>query len=339
MPRLELGVFLDLATESVTLAEHLRAWRPLLERAEALGFASVWAGESYPRGGGGFQHAPDPLLVLAALSQVTSMRLGTGVLLLPVWDTLKLAYDTIVLDQLSDGRLELGVGLGAAPTWKQFGIDAGAVGARVDEQLAALRALWSGEASFAGEHVRFDGAIGPRPIQPGGPPIWVGGKIGRSARRAAELGDGYLAGTHFGLGLVRTQVERYRTALAERGQGPGRVAVNRIVVLADDVEQAWAEGGPSIERLLRKYAALKMFRGADELAAAPAGDMDALRSAAAGMCLVGTPETVATELAAYTDLGIDQIQLRPAPGGMPPAVAARAIELAGTRLRALVERA
>lgn len=336
MARLEFGVFLDLATESTTLGEHMRVWRPLLERAEAVGFGSVWAGESYPRGGGGFQHAPDPLLVLAALSQVTSMRLGTGVLLLPVWDTLKLAYDAIVLDQLSEGRLELGVGLGAAPTWKQFGIDPAIVGARLDEQLMVLRALWAGEASYEGVHVRFEGAIGPRPVQAGGPPIWVGGKIGRSARRAAELGDGYLAGTHFGLGLVRTQVERYRATLADTGRGPGRVAVNRIVVLADDPEQAWAEGGASVERLLRKYAALKMFKGAEELAAAPAGDMGALRRAATGMCLVGTPETVAEELAAYTDLGIDHIQLRPAPGGMPAAVAARTIELAGTRLRGLL---
>lgn len=336
MARLELGVFLDLATESVTLGDHMRAWRPLLERAEASGFTSVWAGESYPRGGGGFQHAPDPLLVLAALSQVTRMRLGTGVLLLPVWDTLKLAYDTIVLDQLSDGRLELGVGLGAAPTWKQFSIDAASIGARVDEQIRALRALWAGDVSFEGEHVRFEGAIGPRPVQAGGPPIWVGGKIGMSARRAAELGDGYLAGTHFGLGLVRTQIERYRAALAANGRGPGRVAVNRIVVLADDPEQAWAEGGPSIERLLRRYAALRMFQGADVLAAAPAGDVAALRTAATGMCLVGTPETVTQELTAYTDLGIDQVQLRPGPGGMPAAVAARTIELAGTRLAPLL---
>ncbi len=336
MARLELGVFLDLATETTTLAQHLATWRPLLERAEAAGFTSVWAGESYPRGGGGFQHAPDPLLVLAALSQVTSMRLGTGVLLLPVWDTLKLAYDTIVLDQISDGRLELGVGLGAAPTWKQFGIDPSHVAARVDEQLVALRALWAGEASFSGDHVRFEGAIGPRPIQAGGPPIWVGGKIGRSAVRAADLGDGYMAGTHFGIGLVRTQVERYRTALVANGRGPGRVSVNRIVVLAQDPEQAWAEGGQAIERLLRKYAALRMFKGADDLAAAPAGDMGAVRRAATGMCLVGTPEMVASELAAYTDLGIDQVQLRPAPGGMPAAVAARTIELVGERLRPLL---
>lgn len=337
MARLELGVFLDLATESTTLGEHMTTWQPLLERAEALGFSSVWAGESYPRGGGGFQHAPDPLLVLAALSRVTTMRLGTGVLLLPVWDTLKLAYDTIVLDQLSDGRLELGVGLGAAPTWKQFGVDPVTIGDRVDEQIVALRALWAGEAAFSGAYVTFDGAIGPRPVQAGGPPIWVGGKIGRSTRRAAELGDGYLAGTHFGLGLVRAQVERYRAALETTGRGPGRVAVNRIVVLADDPEQAWAEGGASIERLLRMYAKLRMFKGADELTAAPAGDMDAVRRAAAGMCLVGTPESVAAELGAYLELGIDQIQLRPAPGGMPAAVAARTLELAGSRLLPLLE--
>jgi alkanesulfonate monooxygenase SsuD/methylene tetrahydromethanopterin reductase-like flavin-dependent oxidoreductase (luciferase family) len=334
MSKLEFGIFLDLATDQVTVADHLETYRPLVRLAEESGFSSVWAGESYARGGGGFQHVSSPLLVLAALSGETSMRLGTGVTLLPMWDPLRLAYDAIVMDQLSGGRFELGVGLGSGKTWAQFGVDAASVGDRVDEQIAALRALWAGEDGYHGTYVDIDGAIGPRPIQDGGPPIWVGGKINRSTRRAAVLGDGYMAGTHFGLGMVKKQIAGYRAALSAGGKDPasGRVSVNRILVLAEDAEQAWADSAPYIERLLRKYAAIRMFPGAGDLADAPRGDLAAVQKAAEGMCLVGTPESVLAELAAYTDAGIDQIQFRPAPGGMPGDLATRTIELAGQRL-------
>jgi alkanesulfonate monooxygenase SsuD/methylene tetrahydromethanopterin reductase-like flavin-dependent oxidoreductase (luciferase family) len=332
--KLEFGLFLDLATDKVSIADHLAVYRPLVALAERYGFGSVWAGESYAAANGGFQHVSSPLLVLAALSGDTSMRLGTGVTLLPMWNTLRLAYDGIVMDQLSGGRFELGVGLGSAKTWSQFGVDTATIGERIDEQLAALRALWSGEDGYHGRFVEIDGAIGPRPLQAGGPRIWVGGKIKRSTRRAAELGDGYIAGTHFGLAMVQRQIEGYRAALGAAGKPPdaGRVAVNRILVLAETHEQAWSESAAYIERLLRKYAMLKMFPGAADLAAAPEGDPGALRRACEGMCLVGTPESVARELEPYIASGIDHVQFRPAPGGMPAEVATRTIELAGQRL-------
>ena len=101
------------------------------------------------------------------------------------------------------------------------------------------------------------------------------------------------------------------------------------MVLAEDHEQAWQNAAPHIEKLLRKYAAMRMFPGAVDLAAAERGDLDALKRAADGMCLVGTPQSVIEELAAYADAGADQIQIRPAPGGMPAAVATRTVELAG----------
>ena len=331
MSKLEFGVFLDLATDSVSVADHIAVYRDLVGAAETAGFSSVWAGESYGRGGPGFQHVSSPMLVLAALSGSTSMRLGTGVTLLPMWHPLRLAYDSIVLDQLSGGRFEIGVGLGAPPTWKQFGLDRATLGDRTDEQIEALRALWAGEDGFHGTYFDIEGAIGPSPTQPGGPPIWVGGKIGRSVRRAATLGDGYMAGTHFGIGLVRKQIAGYRAALAEAGKDPtsGRTSVNRIVVLAEDAGTAWDDAAPHIEKLLRKYAAMKMFPGGATLAEAERGDRDALREAATGMCLVGTPAEVTEALREYVDIGIDQIQIRPAPGGMPAAVASRTIELAG----------
>lgn len=331
MSRLEFGIFLDLATDQIDVAAQVARYQPIIREAEERGFGSVWAGESYPRGGPGFQHVPSPMLVLAALAGSTSMRLGTGVTLLPVWDPLRLAYDSIILDQLTGGRFELGVGLGAMPTWKQFGLDPETLGERTDEQIRALRALWSGADGFHGRFFDIDGAIGPAPTRPGGPPIWVGGKLIRSTRRAAELGDGYVAGTHFGLGMVRMQIERYRSALGEAGReaADGRVSVNRIIVVAGTEEQAWADSAPFIEKLLRKYAAMKMFAGAAELAAAERGDLAALKAAAEGMCLVGDPDQVIAGLEKYAAAGVDQIQVRPAPGGLPAEIANRTIELVG----------
>lgn len=332
MARVEFGLFLDLATEGVTIDTHLATYGPLVELAASQGITSVWAGESYPRGAaGGFQHVPGPMLVLSALAASGAMRMGTAVTIAPAWQPLRLAYDALVMDQLTGGRFELGLGLGTAPTWKQFGVDPTTVGEWLDELIDALKALWSGADGFEGRLIRIAGGIGPRPIQAGGPPIWVGGKIGRSARRAALRGDGYLAGTHFGMSLVLRQIERYRQALRDAGRdrASGRVSVNRIVVLADDEEVAWRDGGPYVARLLRKYASLRMFPGAERLAEANPSDEAAVRAAARGMCLVGSPADVLRDLETLADAGVTQVQLRPAPGGMPAELVARTLELAG----------
>ncbi|MGH2512124.1 MAG: LLM class flavin-dependent oxidoreductase, partial [Candidatus Limnocylindrales bacterium] len=187
---------------------------------------------------------------------------------------------------------------------------------------------------YSGRLIQVDGAIGPRPVRPGGPPIWVGGKIARSATRAAQLGDGYLAGTHFPTELVMRQIERYRLALSELGRDPasGAVSLNRLMVLAEDPEQAWSEAAPWLGKLLRKYVALKMLPGAAALADADPGDLAALKSAAAGICLVGSPETVLPELEAYRTAGVNQLQIRPAPSGLPADLVARTITLAGRHL-------
>src|SRR5581483_7713166 len=141
------GLALDLASASRRLDEQLSAYLALIQQAEALGFDSVSAGESYPqrRGGG---HLPSPLLALAALARGTTLRLGTGVILLPAWNPLRLAYDCAVLDQISGGRLFLGVGLGNPAVARRFGRDPAQLGAYMDDALAALRALWAGEDGY-----------------------------------------------------------------------------------------------------------------------------------------------------------------------------------------------
>ena len=103
-----------------------------------------------------------------------------------MWNPITLAYEGAVLDQLCGGRLVIGVGIGRPRDWAKFGLPREVIGDRMDEMLAALKALWSGADGYEGTTISAPGAIWPRPIQPGGPPLWVGGSIGRAMRRAAN---------------------------------------------------------------------------------------------------------------------------------------------------------
>src|SRR5437762_105059 len=184
------GLALDFRSAVRTLDQQLAQYVELCRLAERHGLASVTAGETHPVGPGA-GHLPSPFLALAALAPQTGLRIGTGVTLLPGWHPLKLAYDGAVLDQLSGGRLTLGVGLGSPPLYRRFGLDPERMGDYADDVLGSLRALWGGENGFRGKVISVEGTVGVRPVQPGGPPIWVGGSVRRSAERAAELGDGY----------------------------------------------------------------------------------------------------------------------------------------------------
>src|SRR2546423_6870737 len=105
---MKFGFALDFATPIRTLDQQIDRYMELIRLGEQYGFDSVTAGEGYatrPDWG----HVSSPLLVLAALAARTSMRLGTSVTLMPSWNPLKLAYDAAVLDQLTSGRLILGI--------------------------------------------------------------------------------------------------------------------------------------------------------------------------------------------------------------------------------------
>ena len=139
----------------------------------------------------------EPLTLLAALAGATRrIRLATGVLIAPLRPALLLAKTVATLDVLSGGRLDLGVGLGWQPEeFAGAGVPFEGRAARLDDQLRACRALWTGEkVSFRSETVSFEDLIcRPGPIQPGGPPIWFGVAASeRNAARIAELGAGWL---------------------------------------------------------------------------------------------------------------------------------------------------
>ena len=185
----------------------------LARAAEAAGFESLWTVEHVvvPKGyestypydpsgkmpGGEDNPIPDPLIWLSYLAAATSrIQLATGVMILPQRNPVVFAKAVATLDQLSGGRVQLGVGVG----WLKEEFDAIGVpfkdrGRRTDECVAAMRALWTQDAAtFHGEFVNFDECIlRPRPAQ-ASVPIHVGGHTDVAAKRAGRLGDGFFPG-------------------------------------------------------------------------------------------------------------------------------------------------
>jgi probable F420-dependent oxidoreductase len=184
----------------------------LAQAAEVAGFDSIWTVEHvvvphgyqsrYPyspsgRMGPGLEDfpIPDPLMWLAYVASATrSIKLGTAILILPQRNPVITAKAVATLDHMAGGgRVLLGIGVGwLAEEFATLGVPFADRGARTDEYVAAMRALWSQErASFKGQFVSFDGVF-CRPLAPRRHiPIVVGGDTKAAARRAGRLGDGY----------------------------------------------------------------------------------------------------------------------------------------------------
>ncbi len=213
---------------------------PFARAAERLGFESLVLPEhvvlavdytsTYPYSKSGrvpLPHdcvIPDPLDTLAYVAGVTTtLGLATGLLVLPLHSPLMLAKRAATIDRLSRGRLRLGVGLG----WLREELEAGGVdfagrGARADESIDAIRALWSADphtgAHFEGRQFSFSGVQSfPRPTRAAGVPIEVGGTTPAAIRRAARRGDGWLS-----LGLRGDRLEVALRLLAEEAAAAGR---------------------------------------------------------------------------------------------------------------------
>ncbi|MDG1267054.1 MAG: LLM class F420-dependent oxidoreductase [Ilumatobacter sp.] len=215
-------------------------------RADAAGFESLWGGEHvimptsiespYPYTPDGKIPAepetpiPDPLIWLAfAAAAAPGLRLGTCILIVPQRNPLILAKELATLDRLSGGRVELGLGVG----WMKEEFDALGVpwarrGARNDEYVEAMRALWAGpHAEFHGDFVDFAPATcSPRPIQKR-IPVLVGGDSEAAISRAVRMADGYFPGEG-DIDRLAGLIERLRVASEKAGRDPAEIEVNAM---------------------------------------------------------------------------------------------------------------
>jgi probable F420-dependent oxidoreductase len=213
--------------------------------AEDRGFGSLWAGDSLLA-----RPLFDPFTVLSTAAAVTTKpRLGTGVLLAPLRPPALTAQALASLDQLSDGRLIVGVGRGfdLPETRREFagaGADFDQRTRRMVETIAFWRELWSGtgSASMTTRYARLDGeVILPRVAQPGGPPIWLAGFGPAAFRRAGTLADGWLPYPP-SAGDYRSGWEHVQEAAAAAGRDPTAItpAVMATVNIGPDDASAHA---------------------------------------------------------------------------------------------------
>jgi len=213
----------------------------LAQGAESSGFESLWTVEHviYPEG---YESAypydpsgkmamdsstpmPDPLLWLAFVAAATdTLRLATGILILPQRNPLVLAKEVATLDHLSGGRVDLGIGVGwLEEEFDALGVPFAGRGARTDEYIEVLRALWDGDhASHHGEFVSFDDvSSNPKPTN-GRVPIHIGGHSRQAAERAGRLGDGFFPAR----GDIGELVDIVRQTAAAAGRDPEAIEIS-----------------------------------------------------------------------------------------------------------------
>jgi probable F420-dependent oxidoreductase len=216
------------------------AFRAYLARAEELGFDSAWTQESML--GAGAQLGPIEAMTYAAAC-TTRLRLGCVVFVSTLYSPVHLAKSVSTLDQLSGGRIEVGVGTGGkGRPFAAFGVDPRRYISRFTEGIELMKALWTEPlVTFDGEFWQLKNTpMEPKPFQKPYPPLWFGGASEPALRRAVRMGDGFFGAGSSPTGKFAEQVQIVRAALAEAGRPAESFPVAKRVYVAvdDDAERA-----------------------------------------------------------------------------------------------------
>ena len=293
------------------------------EQAEAAGFDSVWLGEHH-------NHPllyPAPLIALSAVASRThTIRLGTGVLLLPLYHPLMVAEEAAMVDVISGGRLILGIGAGYAPEeFAAFGYSIKDRGSRLEESASLLRRFWTEEnVTHHGRHYRFDSVtITPRPRQYPSPPIWFGAWAERAIGRAARLGDAWLVGPSANLDEITPCLHTYREASKAMRKGEGSVALLRYIFVASSTAEAVSAAGESFIGAFEQM----YFRWPHPVVKRPSGQLTIDRLAE-NRIILGDPETCIQEIRRFQrELGASHLICRFSVPGIPRELCTRSFDL------------
>jgi len=222
------------------------------ERAEALGYASLWSFQRLlvPEGSGMepvYRSVLDPMVALGFLAARTSrIRLGVATICLPYVSPAVLAKQATTVDVLSGGRLDLGLGIGWMPEeFVATGASTARRGARAEEFLAVLRTLWADEvSSFSGEFYTIPaGRQDPRPVQQPGPPVLLGGMARPAMERAGRIADGWITSSRADLSKISEAVAVVREAASAAGRDPAAVRIICRGVVHAGEEAEGPDGG------------------------------------------------------------------------------------------------
>jgi probable F420-dependent oxidoreductase len=300
-------------------------------RAEDLGFDSVWMEEHHSVTD---HYWPSPLPVLAGFATRTSrMRLGTDILVAPFYHPVRLAEDAAMLDVMSGGRFVLGIAIGYKPDeFALYGASLEKRGARFEEQLAVMKALWTQDrVAFHGTYYTVDGRLEPRPVTRPHPPVWIGGWGDITLRRAATLADNWVPGPTADLARLLAGKQQFlaNRRAAGRNEAVTEWPLTRDVIIADTDREARELAEKHIMISYRKeYAGGWRHPFID---ASIATDLDALMQ---NRFLVGGPDQVVRALRPFvTEYGMTHLICRVFFPGMPHRHIMRELELIAKEVR------
>jgi natural product biosynthesis luciferase-like monooxygenase protein len=328
MRRMRLSLFcLPTLSAQVTAAD---AYATILSHAEIIergGFEAIWLAEHHFHPYGGV--VPSPAVLAAAIAMRTrSLRLGAAAAILPLRHAVRTAEEFAMVDVLSDGRVDMGIGRGFMHhEFAGLGVPFDARASLFEEGVAVLRAAWSGPVHHAGEHYVLDGVeVLPQPVQQPNPPIWVAASVTQSTFELAGR-----SGFHLMLNPYTRTTEEvargldwYLSAWAGGGRdvADARIMVNQICYVAADTARAATE----------PRAGLMTYLGALEDAFAQ-GATNRRRVAPTtwdrmypDRVLFGTAEEVCARIASWSDLGVTDVCLMTSFGDLSPALATASLE-------------
>jgi alkanesulfonate monooxygenase SsuD/methylene tetrahydromethanopterin reductase-like flavin-dependent oxidoreductase (luciferase family) len=286
------GIWHDFRNPARWQIPYDRLYRENLDQiawAETLGFESVWVSEHHVTDDG---YLPSVFPMLAAITQrTTTMRIGSSILLGPFQHPIRFAEDVAVIDQLSGGRLEIGLGLGYREReFELLGVPISERARRTEELIEVARRVWA------------DGTVTPPPHQHPEPTFWVGGSVEAAARRAARLGAHFMPDAY-----VATDVLELYRSLA-----PGyQVSINPSIHVGE-----WDE---IAEHYLYQYNRYQEWGGGRTIASA--------RELPRERYIVGSPDEVVAGVQRLVDrTGCDRLFFWARPPGLSIDVANRSIE-------------
>jgi alkanesulfonate monooxygenase SsuD/methylene tetrahydromethanopterin reductase-like flavin-dependent oxidoreductase (luciferase family) len=307
-----------------------RAYREGLElaaEASRLGIHSVWASEHHGEADG---YCPSPVVACAALAVAApNCRIGQGVALAPLaGHPMRLAEDLSVVDNLSGGRIEIGLGQGYRPAeFDQFGWNYKTRTRAFEEALDILTKAWAGEAfDYAGKIYSVKGGLlRPPPVTPGRPPLWIGAAHPKARARAVTHRAGFLVAPLAEWGLVQHQIRTFdqEADLQKAGRLPR--AVMREILVGDSAADAMKRHQPFIDEVYRvqykpERVGLAYFDKKTRERKPLTSDNPYFMSEEfmQERWLLGTPAEIAIKLTEWQGrLSMDHLIFTPRPPGMP----------------------
>lgn len=281
------------------------------QEAERLGFDSLLVQEHFFTDDG---YGPSmPIFLSRLIDRTTTARIGSYIYIAPLHHPLALAQETAVLDQLSGGRLDVGIGIGhRVAEYAAFGYDPRTRPSRMEEAIELLRLGWSGEPfSYDGRYHRISGMqVQPTPVQRPHPPLWLAATTAAAAERAGRVGAN-LAGASVDPAVHAA----YHDALAAAGHEPGSRRVSNpwaITVTDEDPDAVWARNQRFYFHRWDYYRRIRNEFGDPDLDYGLEPSPDAYRANE----LIGDADTVLGTLEPFVrDLGLtDLVVFGPAPG-------------------------